>query len=106
MELAVWAVAALIAFGLIVLAVGLALPIDHVAIRTVTFPAEPQALWDAIHDPALARAAPGEVETEEIESVPRPSCSSRRSWAKKHSAGPGRSRSEPPSVAARSRSRS
>lgn len=70
MELAVWAVAALIAFGLIVLAVGLAMPIDHVAIRTATFPAEPQALWDAIHDPALARAAAGEVETEEIESVP------------------------------------
>src|SRR5439155_25526170 len=68
MELAVWAVAALSALGLIVLAVGLALPIDHVAIRTATFPTETEALWDAIHDPALALAAA--VETEEIESVP------------------------------------
>ena len=59
----------LIAVGALV--VGLALPVDHVASRTRTFPADPQALWDAVHDPAFARAASGGASTEEVESVPR-----------------------------------
>ena len=70
MDVAVWIVGALLVLGALVLVVGLALPVDHVAIRTRSFSADPQALWDAVHDPALARASAGDLATEEVESVP------------------------------------
>ena len=70
MEIVVWIVGALLVLGALVLVVGLALPVDHVAIRTRSFSADPQALWDAVHDPELARAAAGDLATEEVESVP------------------------------------
>lgn len=70
MDVAFWIIGLLVVIVVLVFAVGSALPLGHMASRTRSFPAQPQAIWDALHDPALARAAGGDVKTEEVESVP------------------------------------
>ena len=75
MDLLLWIAGALVLllvlFVVIGVVIGGTLPQDHVAMRTVSFPRPPEAIWAAINDPAIMEArGQGMGKTELVESVP------------------------------------
>ena len=72
MEIVAGVVVALVIVIVAVTLIGRALPVAHVASRTVTFRRPPQELWAAVTDPDLMRSrGVGDVKFETVESVPR-----------------------------------
>jgi Polyketide cyclase / dehydrase and lipid transport len=68
MRALLWVAAALLALSVIVVVIGLLLPRDHVASRTVTLPAPPERVWALISD--VEHTARWRPDISKIERVP------------------------------------